>query len=291
MRPLKNSIRRDPAPSRFKYRMQRLMLTPGIRLGLRIGIPFALTIAAASAYLAEPQRREALGLYVSNLRASIEERPEFMVQLMAIDGARPELARDIRASVPMDFPVSSFDLDLEDIRARISALDPVKSASVRIRPGGILQVDVAARAPAVVWRTREAISLLDETGAHIRDIPSRSDFPDLPLIAGAGADRALDEAMALTAAAGPLRQRVRGLVRVGERRWDLVLDRDQRIMLPAETPVRALERVIALSEAQDMLERDVLVVDMRLPERPTLRMSQGAVEEWWRIRAINTSGH
>ena len=79
-------------------------------------------------------------------------------------------------------------------------------------------------------------------------------------------------------------------MRVGERRWDVVLDRDQRILLPTEAPVRALERVIALSEAQDMLERDVAVIDMRLADRPTLRMTAEATENWWRIRNINQNG-
>lgn len=54
--------------------------------------------------------------------------------------------------------------------------------------------------------------------------------------------------------------------------------------------MRALERVLALNEAQDMLERDVAVIDMRLGERPTLRMTADAVENWWRIRKTNGNG-
>ena len=76
---------------------------------------------------------------------------------------------------------------------------------------------------------------------------------------------------------------MRGLVRMGERRWDVVLDRGQRILLPEANPVRALERVIVLDEVQETLARDVVVVDMRLAARPTLRMSENAVEEWWQV--------
>ncbi len=281
---------RDPAPSRMRYRMQRWMLTPGIRAALRIGVPLAIVAGAIGGFLADQDRRDAMMLKISELRASIEERPEFMVGLMAIDGASPGLSDDIREAVPLDFPVSSFDLDLEEIRMRIAELDPVKSASVRIRPGGVLQVDVIARKPAIIWRTRDGIALLDRTGAHIGVIGSRLEHPDLAVIAGEGADAVVPEALALIQAASPLGDRLRGFVRVGERRWDVVLDRDQRILLPPDRPVRALERVIALSEAQDMLERDVAVVDMRLAARPTLRMTSDAVENWWRIREINGSG-
>jgi cell division protein FtsQ len=266
------------------------MLTPGIRIALRIGVPFCVTLALASGFMADQKRRDALNLFVADVRASIEQRPEFMVNLMAIDGAGQDLAQDIREVVPVDFPSSSFDLDIDRIRDIIAGLDPVKSASVRIRPGGILQVDVTERRPAVLWRTRDGLEMLDETGARVGDLESRSDRADLPLIAGEGANTQTAEALALIAATRPLGNRLRGLVRVGQRRWDVVLDRDQRIQLPEERPVRALERVIALDEVQDLLERDVAVVDMRLGERPTVRMTEVAVEEWWRIRKMNGSG-
>jgi cell division protein FtsQ len=73
---------------------------------------------------------------------------------------------------------------------------------------------------------------------------------------------------------------------MGERRWDVVLDRGQRILLPETDSVQALERVIAMDQAVDMLERDLVAVDLRLPNRPTLRMTDGAVQELIRIRAI-----
>ncbi|AHD01390.1 cell division protein FtsQ/DivIB [Leisingera methylohalidivorans] len=298
MQPLKGRLRRsgdgevraDPAPSRLKYRLQRWMLTPGIRFGLRIGVPFCLIFAAGSAYLADETRRAALQGLVSDARAAIEERPEFMVNVMAVDGAGPSVAQDIREVVPAEFPVSSFDLDLEQIRDVITGLDPVKSASVRIRPGGILQVDVEERKPALIWRSREGLALLDEQGIHVAELGRRSLHPELPLIAGKGAEKQAAQALQLFAAAKPLGPRLRGLVRVGERRWDVVLDRKQRIMLPAEQPVRALERVLAVSEVQDLLERDVAAVDMRLAGRPTVRMTENSVENWWRIRQLNGGG-
>ncbi|MFK7753323.1 MAG: cell division protein FtsQ/DivIB [Sedimentitalea sp.] len=280
----------DPAPSRWRYRLQRWMLTPTVRIALRAGVPFALVFIGTSAYLADDTRRQAITASIADMRASIQERPEFMVSLMAIDGAGPALSQDIREVVPLDFPVSSFDLDLTQIRKVISELHPVKSATVRVRPGGVLQIDVLERQPVLVWRNRNGIALLDDTGAFIDTLPSRVTRADLPLIVGEGAHHHVTQALALIAAARPLGDRLRGLVRIGARRWDVVLDRDQRILLPVDGAVHALERVIALSEAHEMLERDVAVIDMRLSARPTLRMSSDAVSDWWRIRELNGSG-
>ncbi|WP_299668243.1 cell division protein FtsQ/DivIB [uncultured Ruegeria sp.] len=280
----------DPAPSRLSYRFQRWMLTPGIRRGLKIGLPVLAVAGMVGGFFASQDRREAVSTFVMDIKTSIQERPEFMVNLMAIDGAGTALSEDIREVVPLDFPLSSWDLDVEQIRDTITGLDPVKSATVRIRPGGILQVDVVERQPVIVWRTRDGVELLDETGAHIDMVAARADHAALPLIAGKGADKHVPEALQILTTARSLGERVRGLVRVGERRWDLVLDRNQRIMLPTERPARALERVLAVNEVQDLLERDVAAVDMRLGQRPTIRMNKTASEDWWNTKVDVSSG-
>jgi len=84
------------------------------------------------------------------------------------------------------------------------------------------------------------------------------------------------QALQLFAAAKPIAERVRGLVRQGERRWDVVLTRDQVIELPETDPVPALQRVIALQEAGQLLDRDVTVIDMRNPDRLTVRLGPDA---------------
>ncbi|MEX5727036.1 cell division protein FtsQ [Rhodovulum iodosum] len=274
---------RDPAPSRLAYRAERLWLTPLFRRFLRIGLPVVLVAAAVAAFFADAGRREALAALGHDLRQSFTERPEFMVGLMAIDGASREVDEDIREILPIDFPVSSFDLDLEAMRQTVAGLDAVARAELRIRPGGILQVSVQERVPAVVWRSDNGLELLDAQGHRVAPLAARGARPDLPLVAGTGADGAMPEALHLIDLAAPIADRFRGLVRVGERRWDVVLDRGQRILLPETGAPAALERVIALNQAEEMLARDLVTVDMRQAGRPTLRLAPGAIEEFRRI--------
>lgn len=276
--------RSDPAPSRWAWRVERLLLTPAFMLFLRAGVPIVACLAAATWWLSDAARRDALVEAVVEIKTSFETRPEFMVHLMAINGATDALAKDIRTELNLQLPDSSFDLDLEDIKRRVTDLAPVKSASVRIKPGGVLEVEVERRVPVAVWRTRKGLTLVDETGTRIRDLERRTARSDLPLIAGPGADATVAEALQLHRAAAPLGARLRGLVRIGQRRWDVVLDRDQRILLPEDGAVEALERVIALDEAQDILSRDIARVDLRLGARPTVQMSANATEVWWQMR-------
>jgi len=281
-----STSRRDPAPSRWAYRLQRLWLTPIFRLMLRVGVPVFSVAFFGGWFFSDIANRDFLGEKIAEIRRSVAERPEFMVKLMAIDGASAELSEDIREILPIDFPISSFDLDLGEMRTVVEELDAVALVDLRIRPGGILQLEITERIPVVVWRNNNMLELLDRDGRRVAALSRRSDRADLPLIVGEGADKVVDQAMRLLNAAAPLRSRVRGLARRGERRWDLVLDRDQRILLPGFAPVDALEQVIALDQARDLLARDLSAIDMRNTRRPTLRMAQRAVEKLREIKVL-----
>lgn len=282
--------RLDPSASRLKYRIERLMLTPLFRFALRVVLPFGVCLGAGTLWFAVEENRTDFLAMINDIRETVESRPEFQVKLMAIDGASDAVAEDIREIVPIDFPVSSFDLDLDVMQETISGLDAVKMAKLRIKQGGTLQVDVVERLPAVLWRGANGLEMLDADGIMVGPLESRFDKPELPVIAGEGAEQSVPEALELIAVAGPLLARIRGLERMGGRRWDVVLDRDQRILLPETNAVIAFERTIAMDEAVDMLARDIAAVDLRLPRRPTIRMKENAVQEMLRIKAFEAGG-
>jgi cell division protein FtsQ len=263
------------------------MLTPLLRRLVFYGIPGFVLALAVGLYFADEEHRENLRAFADDVHRSIIERPEFKVSAAQISGAGPTLEEDIREVLPVDFPISSFSLDVQEMRKILVELDPVADASLQVRDG-ILFIDVSERKPAFVWRKRDGLELLDETGHYVRSITARMDYPDLPLVAGEGADKNIAEARALLASAMPLADRLRGLIYVGERRWDLALDRNQRIMLPAEGAVQALEKVLILNDTQELLDRAISAVDMRLSERPTLRLNDDASSVL--LRQIKSSG-
>ena len=283
-------LRRDPAPSKWQYRMQRLWLTPVFRVMFRVGVPGFVLAATVGIFLADQDRREMISGGIAEIRTKFENRPEFMVGLVSVVGASPELADAVRARLDIKLPQSSFDIDLEAARARIQELDAVARADLIVRSGGVLEVAITERVPVVLWRTETGIEMLDATGHRVASLAARSDRPDLPIIAGDGADSVTAEALALFAAARPIQDRLRGLVRVGERRWDVVLDRNQRILLPQDKPIAAIERLIALHQAGDLLGRDILTVDLRTDHRPVLRLAPYALNQLRQSQGIDTSG-
>ena len=279
-------LRRDPAPSRWAYRMQRLWLTPLFRVAMRVGLPAFILTLSAGIYLSDADRRAAFGQSYADVKTGVEQRPEFMVGFLAIDGASPALTDAVRAKVAQPLPISRFDLDLDVLQAKAESLDAVASALVKVGAGGVLQITITEREPAFVWRSDAGLMMVDATGHRIAGLTERGDRADLPLIAGEAADKAVTEATAILQEVGPLSPRLRGLVRISERRWNLILDRDQTVLLPAQNPIGALEALIALNQAEDILARDLTIIDLRNEHRPVLRLAPFALEELRRAQGI-----
>ncbi|MEM7176465.1 MAG: cell division protein FtsQ/DivIB [Pseudomonadota bacterium] len=208
--------------------------------------------------------------------------PNLAVHLVRVSGGSPALRAYLTEKLQPLVGVSSMRLDVGRLRQDVEALGPVHSASVSLSPKGILKVAVIERYPAALWRDfAGSLFVVDRKGVVISPAAARADFPDLVVLLGEGALRNVPEALSVIDAAPLFTPRLRGMVRVGERRWDMVLDRDQTIMLPSEGAPEAAARVMALSMGENELaDRDLSVIDMRDAARPVLRMTPRAAESW-----------
>lgn len=278
---------RDPAPSRLRYRLTRLWLRPSFRKFLNVGIPLSVGVLAAGTFLSQFDiRGEAYALF-QKVHGIVVEQPQFMITEMAVPDVSEDLAEQIRVAAFVTLPASSLEVSVAAVRARIESLDAVERARVQLRSDGVLEIRAIERVPVVVWRTADNLQLLDATGVRVAEIDSRLRRPDLPLIVGAGADAQVPEAMLLLDALQPVAARVRGLLRVGERRWDVALDRGQVLRLPETDPQGALRRILDLNKGDQLLARDVRVVDMRNPDRPMIQISEHAISEIDRLKRMS----
>lgn len=278
--------RRDPAPSRIRYRLQRLWLRPSVRRGLRLGPPILAVVAGLSYVFFSPVARGAITQFVGNARAAVVNREEFQITEAVVTGASPQLRARVLGLAQAQLPSSTFSLDLKALKSGIELIPAVSEATVRIGPSGALRVDLSEREPQFVWRIGNRLLLLDAQGIGLGEIQRRTDRPRLPLVIGTGANGFLSEAREILDAAEPVKARLRGLQRIGGRRWNVVLDRDQILMLPEQSPVPAFRRVMEMDEKSDLLGRDVASVDLRDPQRPTIRMGPFATGELRRIQAL-----
>ena len=280
MRSLKRKMRTniDPAPSIISYRLMRLMLIPRLRLILTLGIPFLVIFCGTLILFLNINVHENIEALKKDLKRALVERPEFMIKVASVDGASDELAHEIREIMPLNFPVSYFDLDIKYLHKVLNDIPAVASAAIKVTVSGVLQIDISERIPAFIWRKDDVISVIDEKGEFIRLATSRLDYPELPLVIGEAANLSIADISSLMEDNQYFLDQVRAFVRVGERRWDLVLDNNLRIMLPQAEFLAAFDRLMLMSESGSLFSNQLSSIDMRLVERPTVRVGAALMD-------------
>ena len=69
---------------------------------------------------------------------------------------------------------------------------------------------------------------------------------------------------------------MRASILVAERRWNLKLKNGLDVRLPEINVEAAFEMLLALDRDKKLLTRDITAVDLRLPDRVTVRLSEEA---------------
>ena len=266
--------KRDPAPSRLGYKFSRWMLSPFIKKSVFFGVPLIILLLPVFIFLKDQNNKKLVEEIVLDFYRKIIERPEFMLSALSIQGSSDSLNAEIREILGLNFPISSFDLDLADLRNRVLSLPPVETAEVRLEGGSILHVKVKEKVPALLLKDDNGIHVLNKNGDYIRPLLSTEYGSKLPVITGEGAQKAAAEAFILFSALYDKLDEVRGLVLVGGRRWNIVLKSGQVIMLPEKKPEQAVQKILILDKAEKILSRDIAVFDFRLPYRITLRFPE-----------------
>ena len=200
------------------------------------------------------------------------------VQSVRINGIRETETEDVldAAAIWPDTPMPFFDAS--GARDRLKALPWVADATVRRLFPSVVEIDVKEREPYALWSHDGTVSVVDRTGTVI-DAPMPAAAGTLLMLAGEGAPARATEAVNIVGMVPEAAPRIRAAVLVGERRWDVVLDNGILIHLPEATPEVALAEVMRLDREQQLLERAVVSIDMRLPDRMAIRMTPDASKD------------
>ena len=153
---------------------------------------------------------------------------------------------------------------------RIETLSWVEQATVERRLPDTIVVNVQERRPFAIWQNHGKFVLIDRAGQVVAD-QDVANFRNLPLVVGPGAPAAAAPLLDALTARPALQKRVVAAVRVGERRWNLQMNNGTDVMLPEGHEVAALDRLMQLQQDHALLDRPLVAIDMRLPDRLVLR--------------------
>jgi cell division protein FtsQ len=146
----------------------------------------------------------------------------------------------------------------------------VKSAVVERQLPDTIVVKLIERRPFAIWQNNGKFMLIDHNGNVVAH-QNVMDFRKLPLVVGPGAPQAAAGLLDTLGSLPALQARVAAAVRVGDRRWDLQMNNRTEVMLPEGHEAAALDRLMQLQQSHDLLDRPLVAIDMRLPDRMVLR--------------------
>lgn len=256
-------IREIERPGRLKLllRRQRRNLRLVALFAVGSGLVFAAVAGARSAQN---------GGTVAKLAASFGRATDLRVERITFSTHTntPE-ARLIEAlAVKEGDPILGFSVDAA--RARLETLPWIAHVSVERRLPAEIHVELTEGRPFAIWQNQNNFVLVDRDGATVAD-EDVTRFGELPLIVGNGAPAQAGHIVDLLRNYPQLHDRIDAYVRVGERRWNLLLRNKTLIMLPEGHESEALARLTQIDAQQQLLTRPLAVIDMRLADKMYIR--------------------
>ena len=171
-------------------------------------------------------------------------------------------------------------VDLQRSREDIQRLPWVKTVHIERRLPHILYVQITERKPIAVWQNKGIYRPIDSDGQPIETTVGK--LNGLPLIVGVDAPEKTPELLTFLAQEPELNKRVKGAVRKGQRRWDILLDNIEKgitVRLPEKDPASAWGRLAGLDRTEGLLKRKITMVDLRQPDKLIVRLEEPLVSK------------
>jgi cell division protein FtsQ len=192
------------------------------------------------------------------------------VRQILVEGRSRVPAQTVMAAIGTARGAPILGVGVAEMRARLEAIAWIESAIVERRLPNTIFVRLVERQPLALWQHGGRFSVIDAKGVVIQD--EVGEFANLPIVVGDDAPPHAEALLLLLASEPDLQKRVSAAIRVGGRRWNLKLDNGIDVRLPEEDAASAWSRLAALERENKLLSRDVVAVDLRLPDRLIVRV-------------------
>lgn len=286
-RPLKPAAPID-RPSRIHIfvRQKRHLVLPAL-YGLAL-----LGLAGFGLHVALAMRTEAS---FAPMRAEIGRAAGLHVTDIIVEGRNMTSETQLMTALGVSRGDPLLGFSVEAARRRIDQLSFVEHSTIERRLPGTILVQLTERRPFAVWQNQGRFVLIDRDGQVVAGSGSRSGgrngagtgsagmsapgmsakdaeaFARLPLVVGAGAAGAATALIDALESEPTVLKQVSASVRVGQRRWNLILRSGVDVLLPEGAEPQALHRLAQLEDNMHLLERPLINIDMRLPDRMVVR--------------------
>jgi cell division protein FtsQ len=271
IRPRSSSADREPPPRLVAWIERHVPHRAGVIATMLLLLGSAGLGIVKGGHVAE------VSVALSDSRNAFANSIGFKITSVAING-RKQLSQDeVLAIGGVNGHSSLLFLDASAVRDRLKANPWIAEATVLKLYPGELRIDLVERAAFALWQQDGKLSVMADDGAVLEPYVSRR-FLSLPLVVGKGAETHARDFLALLARYPQVQSVTKAAIFVGERRWNLRLNDGLDIRLPENDVGNALAALSKLDKEEKLFSRDIVAVDMRLPDRLTVQLSDDAAK-------------
>lgn len=200
----------------------------------------------------------------------------FTLKTIYLEGRNRTPMQQVREAIGVKKGEPILGISVEEMRVRLKQLEHVKEAAVERALPDTLYVRIIEREPVAIWQNKGTLSLVDDEG-RVMEGEDISAYNHLPLVVGEEAPRHVSDLLVLLAAEPDLVSRVKAVVRMGDRRWNVKFDHGVQVKLPEEDAQQAWQQLAKMQREQRVLDRDVRTIDMRLKDRIFIKVAPEAL--------------
>jgi cell division protein FtsQ len=200
----------------------------------------------------------------------------FRIATISLSGEKEISREEILKAIGVTGQTSLLFLDADAARARLLTNPRIGDAAVLKLYPDRLQITITERQAFALWQQEGHVSVIADDGTVLE--PFSGQYGGLPLVVGKGAERDAKDFLAVVDHYPDIRSTVRASIMVAQRRWNLRLINGIDVELPETGVETALQRLVTLDRDKKLLSRDVAVIDLRIPDRVTVRLSPAAAQ-------------
>jgi cell division protein FtsQ len=253
-----------PSSIRLWLRRRRPLLRPMMFGVLALGAVGICGIAVAAL---EPAGRFS---WINEGVAEIGARAGLTVEEIIVRGQHNTPRELIRAAIGIRNGDPLLAFSPEAARQRLESIAWIESAEVQRNLSGNITVDIHERRPFAIWQHQNDFAVVDREG-RVVSADTLDAFGPLPLLVGEGAQKSGAAVYDLLARSPEVQQRTQALIFVNQRRWNLRMHTGTDVLLPEGHEDAAIARLAELQRTQALLDRPLVSIDMRLPDRLVVR--------------------
>ncbi len=201
----------------------------------------------------------------------------FRIAAISLTGQKEVSREEILTTAGVTGRASLLLLDADAARTRLLANPWIGDAAVLKLYPDRLQITITERQAFALWQKDGRVSVIAADGTVLEPFVEDR-YLGLPLVVGRGAQRQASDFLAVINRYPEIRAALRASILVAERRWNLRLKNGIDVRLPETNIAHALDRLVTLDREKKLLSRDILAIDLRLPDRVGVRLSDAAAQ-------------